>query len=307
MGGAAAAVPQPASVFYNPAGLAAIRHFTLMHNHSARHFPGSREGGMSEWDQLDGDTQAIVVPLPLTTYSHGFTASGEMGYDYRGHPADGSLSYPRENYHGSEDYDALATSLGLPCALGIAYRRHYSKLTPAPDDTTTPPWFREGEGTQWGVLARVWPGLDYGYSELDMDYDWTLLLQDDNKAGRGFSEFSSNQKTCRSGWALRPAGWLILANDELKQNYSFMDSAGLGLLHLGDSESVSEHQGGELCLGALIKLRWGSYDGNPTIGIAINFGSIWLNYAEVKYLLPKIVCAGRNMEDIHIYGAEWFW
>ena len=311
MGGTGTALPQPASVFYNPAGLASIRQLTLLYNHSARHFPGSREGGMQEWDQLDGDTEAFVVPLPLSTYAHGFTFSGEMGYDYRGHPAGGSLGYPREHYWGSEDYDALATSFGLPLSAGIALRRSLGRFTPADDDPNGVAWLRHGEGTQWGVLARVWPGLDYGHSELKLNYDWTVLDQP-RQGERGLPTFGSKHLTERSGWALHPVGWLTLTSDDVTERHVFDkhtdlgigETVGLGRIHMGNEEILRSHRGGELSLGSLARLRWGDYDGHPTRGAALNLGGLWLNYAEVEGLLPQIVGAGREFEDIHIYGAE---
>ncbi len=115
----------------------------------------AREGGQHEWDQLDGDTEAITVPLALGTFAHGFTFAGEMGYDYTGHPPGGLSGYPREGLWGGEEYDALALGGGLPCAVGIALRRNWARFTPAPEDTLTPPWFRSGEGMQWGLLARI--------------------------------------------------------------------------------------------------------------------------------------------------------
>jgi hypothetical protein len=311
MGGAAAALSDPAAVFYNPAGLAGIRRPALCYNHSGRHFPGSTEGGMHEWDQLDGDTEAIVVPLPLGAYAHGFIFSGEMGYDYRGHPDDYSLGYPREHYWGTEDYDAFATSCGLPLAVGYGLRRSLGRFTPDPTDSNAPSWLRHGEGQQWGVLARVWPGLDYGHSELKLNYDWTLLARAANGAD-SFGEFSSKHLTKRSGWALHPVGWLTLTSDDVSERHIFDRGSeygltapeGLGTVHLGNADRHHSHRGAELSLGALARLRRGSYAGHPTWGAALNLGGLWLNYAEIEDLLPDIVGSGSDFADVHIYGAD---
>src|SRR5688500_17437680 len=180
MGGAAVAVPQPASVFYNPAGLASLRRFTIMQNHSARHFGYTRAGGFAERDQLDGDTEAIVVPLPLSTYAHGWTASGEYGYDYRNHTEDGSLGYPRDHYWGTESYDALATTLRLPVALGIS-QRSSTHIFEASNEHIIYHWNRElswirlGEGNTWGLHARLFPGFELGHSQMKHDFDWKML------------------------------------------------------------------------------------------------------------------------------------
>jgi hypothetical protein len=311
MGGASAAVPQPASVFSNPAGLAVIRQFALLYNHSGRHFPGSQEGGMQEWDQLDGDTEALIVPLPLATYAHGFTFSGELGYDYRGHPADGSLGYPRERVWGTEDYDALAFSGGLPVAAGYSLRRSLLRYTPEPGDTEHLPWLRHGEGEQWGILAPVWPGLLYGHSKLKHNYDWTLMAPGANGAAE-FPEFGSKHLTTRSGWALRPTGWLTLARDQVSEQHIFDkrlgngvgNTTGLFAVHMGNREIQRQHHGGEFRLGSMLAVRWGNYDGHPTWGAGLNLGGLWLNYSEVQGLLPRIVGAGHGFENIHIYGAE---
>lgn len=335
MGGCGAALDGPASVFYNPAGLAGIRSLKLMHNHSGRHFPGSYEARGKEMDQLDGDTQCVAVPVGIGTYAHGFTFSGELGYDYRNHPYPDSsfdnegqkitakLGYPHEHYDGREDYDAFALNLGLPCAFGYSNRRSIGRFDPAADSVQKLPWLRTGEGQQWGLQARVWPGLTYGRSELKLDYDWTLLAlpgqglppgyanlggleaqADGSVSASGFPTMSSRVKERRSGWAFRPVGWLTLTSDELEENYIFRGDQGLGLMHEGDQSRGSSHRGAELSLGQLARWRWGSYDGRPTVGAALNLGGLWLNYSEVQDLLPSIVGSGRDYADVHIYGAE---
>lgn len=306
MGGAAAAVPDASSVFSNPAGLAALRNVRLLYNHSARHFPGSIEGGASEWDQLDGDTEAITVPLALGTFAHGFTFSGEMGYDYTGHPAGGLSGYPREGLWGGEEYDALALGAGLPCAVGVALRRNWARFTPAPEDLRAPPWFRSGEGTQWGLLARVWPGVEYGRSELKLDDDYVVL--DAPPAGasaRAWPTLGSRLKSRRQGWAVHPCGWLVLAADGVQEIYRNDDTRYLGVLHQGDAERASVHRGAELSLGHAARLRWGDNDGQPTLGLSLSLGTLWLNYTEAKGLLPQIVGAGESYKDVHIYGFDW--
>jgi hypothetical protein len=304
MGGAFTAVSDPASVFYNPAGLAMQRQLTLLFNHSSRHFPGVEDDArhLHRVDQLDADTEAIVVPLPLATYAHGMTLSGEYGYDYRQLPPE--YSYPRENVWGNEDYHSLAFSLGLPCAAGYSLRRQFLRLTPDPADTMTPAWLRLGQGEQWGILARAAPGLDYGYSDLRMDYDWTLLEQS-TKPGERFAEMSSRLKTKRSGWALHPTGWLMLAGDVVQQKWSYPDDTGLGTMHRGELTTQDLYLGGELCLGNLAKFRWGNSDGSPTVGVGVNLGGLWLNYAEGQDMLPKLMGKdGGGFRDVHFYGAE---
>ena len=72
MGGAFAALSGPESVFYNPAGLANVRRFHLMHNHSARHFPGSTNYVIHMWFQFGRErsqTHFTRVSLRLTACS----------------------------------------------------------------------------------------------------------------------------------------------------------------------------------------------------------------------------------------------
>jgi hypothetical protein len=305
MGGAFAAMSDAASVFYNPAGLARQRQLMLLFNHSARHFPGVEDKARHQHraDQLDADTEAFVVPLPFCTYAHGFTFSGEYGFDYRPLPADGSAGYPRENVWGNEDYHTLAFDWGLPVAAGISLRRQFMRLTPDPADTSTPPWLRLGQGTQWGYLAHLAPGLDYGHSELKLDYDWTLLAPS-NKPGEGFAEMSSRLKTSRSGWALHPTAWLAFTQDAVRHDWRYPPDAGLGTLHRGEEHIDEIHTGGELQLGQLAKLRWGDDNGSATSGLAFNLGGLWLNYAEAKGLLPQLMGCGESFTDVHVYGAE---
>ncbi|MDQ3023853.1 MAG: hypothetical protein M3R04_05645, partial [bacterium] len=252
--------------------------------------------GWAERDQLDGDTEAIVVPLPLSTYAHGWVASGEFGYDYRNHPADGSLGYPRDHYYGTESYDALAGSLGLPVALGISQRRSTHIFDPEVG-SIEPQWLRLGEGIQWGLHARLFPGIEYGHSEMKHDYDWTV--QPDQ------SYFSSRIKAKRSGFAFHPTGWLTLASDGVKESYIFRDPrAGYGTIHTGDSTVSRSHLGAELNLGNVAVWRWGLYDGRPTVGASLILGGFTFNYAECKDLLPEIIGTGEHWKAVHIYGVE---
>lgn len=310
MGGAAAAVSDPSSVFTNPAALAGYRGLKLMHNHSARHFPGSTEGGQSEWDQLDGDSQAIVIGLPVGSYAHGFTFSGEMGYDYRGHPADGSLGYPREQYWGTQSIDAFASSAVLPLRGGIALRREFSRFTPAKEDADGIAWMRLGEGQHTGIMARVWPGLDYGRSDLKMDYDWTLLQQDPSR--NAFSELTSRLKQRREGWALHPVAWFCIASDRIDENYILggkndnpAELAGLGIIHGGSRRLTRYLSGMELHIGNGLALRRGSFNGRPTSGLSMQLPLVRANYAEVENLLSEITGADADsFTNIHIYGFE---
>jgi len=311
MGGASTALYDPSAVFINPAGLANAQAITLLYNHSCRHFPGSQEGGRLEWDQLDGDTQALVVPLPLTTFAHGFTFDHEMGYDFRWHPEDGSLGYPRQRFCGQEDIDAIAFDVGLPIAAGIGVRRSTGRFKPPEDSVSKQAWFRQGEGMHIGILARVWPGLDYGQSHLKLDYEW-LLLEDPGAGAGALDVFYSDHITERRGWALTPVGWLTLTSDQVTEDHSFHSGdknapvclLGMGTVHEGDRVIERIHSGAELSLGSLIKLRTGLYDGRRTWGAGFNLAGLWLNYTEIEDMLPQIVGDGDGYENLHFYGFQ---
>lgn len=323
MGGAACALPQAASIFYNPAGLASVRRLSAMHNHSGRHFPGSHAGKGSEWDQLDGDTQVLTVPLPLGTYAHGFTLGGEMGYDFRNLPLPGTGSgdpkvdftaacgYPREQYWGSESYDAYAVGSWLPLSGGIANRRHFSRFTPDQNDPSGLSWFRFGEGQQWGLLARLLPGFNYGLSELKIDYNFVNLPTPGRPSAAtatGAPDFSQREKLRRSGWAFQPCGWLVWAQDQASESHRFVPENGALLPGLKDATAERSYRGLELALGGLGVLRQGNFDGHTTSGFTLNLfglsGGPAINYAEAVGLLPFLTGAGQGFEDIHIYGFE---
>ena len=311
MGGACTALYDPSAVFTNPAGLAGADAITLLYNHSCRHFPGSQEGGRNEWDQLDGDTEALVVPLPFTTFAHGFTFDHEMGYDFRWHPADGSLGYPRQRFCGQEDVDAVAFHAGLPIAIGAGVRRSTGRFKPVVGNDQQQAWFRQGEGMHLGILARVWPGLDYGQSHLKLDYEW-VLLEDPGAGNNALTVFYSDHITERRGWALHPVGWLTLTSDQVHEDHSFSTGdkhdpfclTGLGTIHSGDRQVDRLHRGAELCLGQAARLRGGNYDGHRTWGFGVNLGGLWLNYTEIEDMLPEIIGAGDGYEDLHFYGFQ---
>jgi hypothetical protein len=323
MGGATCAVPQMASVFSNPAGLANLRRLSFMHNHSARHFPGSREGRGTEWDQLDSDTQCLVVPLPFSTYAHGFTIAGELGYDYRNLPAPGqggtdrdvaftvSCGYPKEQYWGTETVDAWAFGSFLPCSFGVSNRRHFSRFTPDPVDLSTTAWARFGEGQQWGLLGHPLPGLSLATSDLRIDFNYAALpaaQRPPPAVATGFPDYSQRLRLTRRGYAFQPCGWLTFAGDTVNETHRFVGENGSLPAGLDDSEAKRLFSGVELTLGGLGVLRRGDFDGHPTTGLSINLlgasGGLMLNYAEVDGLLPELVGAGAGFESVHVYGFD---
>lgn len=323
MGGASCAVPQPASVFTNPAALACLRSFSVMHNHSARHFPGSQAGRGTEWDQLDGDTQAIIVPLPLGTYAHGFTLGGEMGYDFRNLPLPGTLSgdtdvdftaacgYPLEQYWGTETYDSYAAGAWLPFCAGISHRRHLSRFTPDPAAAGGLSWLRFGEGQQWGILCHPLPGLSLGHSDLKIDYNFLILpgpAQVSPAAATGAPDFSQRERCQRSGWAFRPCGWLTIGADQVRETHRFVAENGSVPDKLTDTASHRSFSGMEMQVGSLGALRRGYFDGHPTVGWSLSLlglcGGPVVNYAEAEGLLPTLVGSGRGFENVHIYGFD---
>ncbi len=82
--------------------------------------------------------------------------------------------------------------------------------------------------------------------------------------------------------AVHPCGWLVLAADGVREIYRNDDTRYLGVLHEGHAERASVHRGAELSLGQCARLRWGDNDGQPTLGLSLALGSLWLNYTEAQ-------------------------
>jgi len=202
MGGAFVAFgPDEQGVFHNPATLARHKLPRFGTSHSARHFPGPHER-----DQLDADPTALIWPMtPMFTIGQGWVTQGELGY---AHHDLSDPAFPKQHFWGTERVEALAWDLVVLQA-GVSHRTQSYRYADAAaceaatemPALTNPSQTEMGEGTTVGILARVFPGVDYGWCQQTLEQD--LILADDSALGV--------TKTIESsGWAIHPAGWLTI-------------------------------------------------------------------------------------------------
>jgi hypothetical protein len=287
MGGAVCALSgDPTYVFHNPAGVVGSGLFAFSHNHSSRHFPGTIRKKL-EMDQLDDDTQAVAMKLPLGTAVMGFNFLGEQGYDYTNHPdAITATGFPNDDVTGDEHYEGYACAPLPFVRAGLAHRRSYTKNT-AKDGTIN--FVRYGDGYLTGWQADIgW--LAYGESYLKMGYDYV-----DGRTGR--------LKTARSGWALRPIGWLTLTADKETERF---DSPLITPQPAGGWQVVKRRFSGcQISIPPLGRVRIGSFDGHRTLGFDWDVFGLKFFYAEVKGILNHLVGGVANWyQDVHYYGVE---
>lgn len=278
MGTAMTAVSgDPNTLFYNPAGLADVRRFTVTQSHSIRHFPERIDDEILEegkkrddLDQLDADPTAIIAPLmPYGVFGAGFVLQGECGIDYR---LVTDPDFPNRRVWGIERFDSYAGYITPWTKFGMYHRSRLYRGKDAPEPLPYEwSWKFEGEGGAVGVIQDVLPGLAYGYV--------SEKLNDDYESGLGLSTYRS-----RSGWSFRPLPWIHYATDrEAIQFKTLWDF---------EREYQEEHTrnwGLELKPFPWITARWGSMNGNSTVGLTIGSGRFQLHYGEVTNFMPLII------------------
>ncbi len=280
----------PSAIFFNPAALANQHRFALMHNHSSRHFPD--EITPTEVDQLDGDTQAIIVPLgPNITLGIGFNFQGEMGYDYS--TLTDQFEFPIEHFAGVERFEGLGFSLSSLTQIGAARRSFVHRLSQPELDSYSETnrerlsdWTKYGDGYILGFRQRVFPGLTYAGSSSKVDFDYNN--GNSGRITRG-----------NSAWELKPAGWLTLVWED---EYSRFRESGPTAIN-SDIPSRKSMFGMELNLGGLARLRYGNLDGRSTWGFEWTLPNLRLMYTEITDYLDEIVDLGiERMKNVHFYG-----
>ncbi|MCD6120198.1 hypothetical protein J7K50_10255 [bacterium] len=303
----------PSAVFYNPAALANQHRFALMHNHSARHLP--KEVVTVEVDQLDGDTQAVIVPLnPYLTAGIGFNFQGEMGYDYRPLGArDGTVgelaaAFPVERFAGVERVEGMGLALSPWTQLG-ASRRSFFHMYDRPASTartlgnsqpTFPGdigpssselhWRRMGDGHSLGFRQWIAPGVFLSGCSGKADFDY-----DDNSSGRIKRE--------SSGFSIHPVGWLTIVSECETVHYEWRDADGSACEALTPLTESRRHSGVEINLAGLARLRFGGLHGERTCGFEWTLPNLKLHYAEAKGYLKRILGTDPGLMDaVHIYG-----
>ncbi|MCX6646037.1 MAG: hypothetical protein NTY09_06740 [bacterium] len=274
----------PSAIFYNPAALACQHRFALMHSHSMRHMPP--DVAPSEVDQLDGDTQAMVIPLgPFLTAGLGFNFQGEMGYDYR--PLIGQDEFPVERQARVERFEGLGWSIWPFTQIGAA-RRSFVHQYETLDINNR--WVRMGDGFLIGLRQRIAPGLTYAMCKSKTDFDYT-----DDRSGR--------IKRSNKGWEFKPVAWLTFVWETEKSNFSWGGTSAEGIENPEPSEIIRNMNGVEINLGGLARLRCGSVDGDRTWGFDWTLGNLQLMYTEASDYLDNVLGQQvERMRDIHLYG-----
>ena len=276
----------PSAIFYNPAALACQHRYALMHNHSARHMPDDLID--SEVDQLDGDTQAMIIPLgPYFTAGIGFNFQGEMGYDYR--PMTDQDEFPVERQARVERFEGLGWTIWPFTQVGAA-RRSFVHQYSNRENGDGRRWNRVGDGYLLGLRQRILPGLTYAscFSKTDFDYS-------DDRSGR--------MTRSNKGWEFKPFGWLTLVWECEESGFSFGGTSVEEIENPDDAEFTRYLKGVEVNLGGIARLRYGSIDGESTWGFDWTLPNLKLMYSEASDYLDNIVGPEiERMKDVHLYG-----
>ena len=278
----------PSAIFYNPAALACQHRFALMHNHSARHMP--TDVSPSEVDQLDGDTQAMIVPLgPFLTAGVGFNFQGEMGYDYR--PMTDQDEFPVERQARLERFEGLGWSIWPFTQVGAAHRsfvHQFSTLDVGDREV------RMGDGFLIGLRQRVAPGLTFAMCKSKTDFDYT-----DDRSGR--------MTRTNSGWEFKPVAWLTMVWETERSNFMWSGASVYGDPNPEPMETVRHLSGMEINLGGIARLRYGSIEGDPTWGFDWTLPNLRLMYTETSDYLGNVLGQEISlMRDIHLYGFIFY-
>lgn len=258
MGGAFMAVPgDPIGMFWNPSAAMRADRLAISGNHSLRHFPGPRRN----LDQFDSDTTGIIIPLEDdVVMGIGFSLPGEWGIDYT--DTNGLLP-EREKLRGRERRIAFTGLHDGAERTGAAY--------------VESDWYR-----------YTGPDADSSYRSFDTGGGFSFFYEDDNGMSygvnfRGISRLFKGGDDRRKkaakvtlGAAYRPdpnAATLVAADVELSWGHGF-ETRWFG--------------GVERAFDRRVYLRIGNMAGMPTYGAGGRFGSLRLDYAVVKNLLPRV-------------------
>ncbi|MFH1675650.1 MAG: hypothetical protein ABIC40_01410, partial [bacterium] len=213
MGGATVAwIDDASAIFHNPAGLGRLNSVMLSHAHSRNHFPGEIEN----LDQLDSDPTSLIIPLnslvfgfPIGSAGVGWVLQGELGYDYR---VRNDNSIPMERLWGVGPQDrseCVGFKLWPGGYFGFGHRVSELLFSEKDDLPDTATWRRTGESFPLGFQQVIIPGIQDGFTFEDAEYDYyPHRLSPDGEKIQG-----DRITTSRSGWCIRPTGWLTIARD----------------------------------------------------------------------------------------------
>ncbi|MEW5947117.1 MAG: hypothetical protein AB1742_13050 [bacterium] len=261
MGGAFTAVEgDPIGIFWNPSAALRANRLMVSGNHSLRHFPGERKN----LDQFDSDTTAVIVPVRGEgVVGLGFTVPGEWGVD---HMDTNGVVPGAEKHRGRERVAAYGeASGGRRASAGTVHSN----------------WFRYSgdEGAEGGGASRRFDtggGFSFFYSGAG-GAAWGLSV-------KGISSlFKSGAAGERRGTAVVRVGVAYRAGNAADTvaaaDVEFIVSRGV---------SVRGFAGVERDFDDRVFVRAGTMNGAPTYGVGAESGSLRLDYAVVKDLLPRV-------------------
>lgn len=271
MGGAFTAVPDdPIGMFWNPAAAMRPDRFIISGNHSLRHFPGERKN----LDQFNSDTTGVTIPLgDDRVFGAGFTLSGEWGVDY----TDTNGVLPADEKLSGKERRIAYTDLHDPKQNGALY---------ADSD-----WYRYSDRKE-RTGYRSYPaggGFSFYYESDDgMSYGVNIkgLLNRIKGTGGG----GRGKCVVTLGAAYKPdvnASTLAAADFEMSWDKRFETRWFAGTERAFDRRAF---------------MRAGLMNGLPTYGLGGRFGSLRLDYAVVKKLMPEI----SGAKDVKKFGDGHF-
>ncbi len=291
MGNATVAwIDDGSAIFHNPAGLGRIRTLTISHAHSRNHFPGEIEN----LDQLDCDPTSFIIPLsgalmgyPIGSAGLGWILQGELGYGYL---VRNDESIPEERYFGmgpGDRSEGAGFHLWPGIYFGFTHRANEYLFTAGDDIPDGVTWRRTGEGYSGGIQQTIIPGLQYGYIYEQMDYDYLPFR------GEITGERTNSN---RSGWCIRPTGWLTIARDVERISRKEFPSRDV-------SKLTRIYWGCEIKFGSWMSWRWGSLDGHRTHGWSYKIGPWRSDSAWVEGFMPEMVEGYPDRwQDYHATG-----
>lgn len=272
MGGAFTAVGGDAiGLFWNPAAAIQANRLMISGNHSLRHFPD----GKKNLDQFDSDTTAILIPLEGDkVLGAGFTVPGEWGID---HMDTNGVIDGGEKFKGRERMLVFGeadggkrTSTGGVVSNWSEYRSEVGKPVRRYENGVVFSFFYEGAGgATYGINVK-------GLSALITSGEW-----------RG----KSGAVSVGVGAAYRGRG--------RSKTTAAVDVE--AILRRGGKPKYRLFGGVERRFEDRAWLRVGSMDGLPTYGGGVKSGSLRLDYAVVKDLLPRVVD-----KDLKVFGDGHF-
>jgi len=272
MGGAFTAVPDdPIGLFWNPAAALRADRLAISGNHSLRHFPHGRKN----LDQFNSDTTGILIPTEGdSVVGIGFTVPGEWGTDYS--DTNGVLK-SNEKLMGRERRFAYSNLHG-PRQTGAGY--------------FDSDWYRYDDYRQ-GIKSRKSFGTGGGFSFFYESAGG--MMYGVNVRGllarlRGENRYGDNACAVTLGAAYRhhrTSSTIAAADVELNWKHGFDTRLFGGIEKSFDRRAF---------------VRLGSMNGLATYGFGGRFGSLRLDYAVVRDLLPEV----SGEKEVRSFGDGHF-